>query len=45
MQEGVQVSHDRPVLLDRFLDHATEVDVDAVGDGKDVGDCRGNGAH
>jgi carbamoyl-phosphate synthase large subunit len=36
MQEGVQVSHDRPVLLDRFLDHATEVDVDAVGDGKEV---------
>ncbi len=36
MQEGVTVSHDRPVLLDRFLDHAIEVDVDAVGDGTDV---------
>jgi carbamoyl-phosphate synthase large subunit len=36
MQEGVEVSHDRPVLLDRFLDGAIEVDVDAVSDGKQV---------
>ena len=36
MQEGVEVSHDRPVLLDRFLDAAIEVDVDAVSDGKEV---------
>ena len=36
MQEGVDVSHDRPVLLDRFLDAAIEVDVDAVSDGKEV---------
>jgi carbamoyl-phosphate synthase large subunit len=36
MLEGVEVSHDRPVLLDRFLDNATEVDVDAVSDGKEV---------
>jgi carbamoyl-phosphate synthase large subunit len=36
MQEGVDVSHDRPVLLDRFLDSAVEVDVDAVSDGKEV---------
>ena len=36
MQEGVEVSHDRPVLLDRFLDGAIEVDVDAVSDGKHV---------
>ncbi len=36
MQEGVEVSHDRPVLLDRFLDSAIEVDVDAVSDGKEV---------
>ena len=27
---------DSPVLLDRFLDQAIEVDVDAVSDGKDV---------
>ena len=33
---GRQVSNDSPVLLDRFLDDATEVDVDAVCDGKDV---------
>ena len=36
MHEGVEVSHDRPVLLDRFLDGAIEVDVDAVSDGKQV---------
>ncbi|MBA58995.1 MAG: carbamoyl phosphate synthase large subunit [Gammaproteobacteria bacterium] len=27
---------DSPVLLDRFLDHAIEVDIDAVSDGQDV---------
>lgn len=36
MREGVEVSHDRPVLLDRFLDGAIEVDVDTVSDGDDV---------
>jgi carbamoyl-phosphate synthase large subunit len=36
MREGVEVSHDRPVLLDRFLDGAIEVDVDTVSDGSDV---------
>jgi carbamoyl-phosphate synthase large subunit len=36
MHEGVEVSHDRPVLLDRFLDSAIEVDVDAVSDGDEV---------
>ena len=33
---AVQVSNDSPVLLDRFLDVAVEVDVDAVCDGVDV---------
>ena len=32
----MQVSNDSPVLLDRFLDLAIEVDVDAICDGKDV---------
>ncbi|HLT20322.1 MAG TPA: carbamoyl-phosphate synthase large subunit, partial [Thermomicrobiales bacterium] len=36
MHEAVQVSNDSPVLLDRFLDDAVEVDVDAVCDGQDV---------
>ncbi len=36
MREAVKVSNDSPVLLDRFLDLAIEVDVDAVCDGKDV---------
>ncbi|WP_028108605.1 carbamoyl-phosphate synthase large subunit [Ferrimonas futtsuensis] len=34
--EAVSVSNESPVLLDRFLDDATEVDVDAVCDGEDV---------
>ena len=36
MREAVKVSNDSPVLLDRFLNDAIEVDVDAIGDGKDV---------
>ncbi|MDT8408564.1 MAG: carbamoyl-phosphate synthase large subunit [Wenzhouxiangellaceae bacterium] len=36
MREAVSVSNDCPVLLDRFLDHAIEVDVDAVCDGERV---------
>ena len=36
MREAVEVSHQSPVLLDRFLDQAIEVDVDAVCDGKQV---------
>jgi carbamoyl-phosphate synthase large subunit len=36
MTEAVAVSNESPVLLDRFLDDATEVDVDAVSDGSAV---------
>ncbi|MCG7531981.1 carbamoyl-phosphate synthase large subunit [Psychrobium sp. MM17-31] len=36
MSAAVSVSNDSPILLDRFLDNATEVDVDAVCDGTDV---------
>ncbi len=36
MREAVRVSNDSPVLLDRFLDDAVEVDVDAVCDGREV---------
>ena len=36
MQTAVSVSNDSPVLLDRFLDDAIEVDVDAICDGKEV---------
>ncbi|WP_174888257.1 carbamoyl-phosphate synthase large subunit [Candidatus Hamiltonella defensa] len=35
-QNAVQVSNDSPVLLDRFLDDAVEVDVDAICDGEHV---------
>ncbi|MEW6164790.1 MAG: carbamoyl-phosphate synthase large subunit [Pseudomonadota bacterium] len=36
MRDAVKVSNDSPVLLDRFLNDATEVDVDALCDGKQV---------
>ena len=36
MNEAVKVSNDSPVLLDRFLDDAIEVDVDAICDGETV---------
>jgi carbamoyl-phosphate synthase large subunit len=36
IETAVAVSNDSPVLLDRFLDDAIEVDVDAICDGKEV---------
>jgi carbamoyl-phosphate synthase large subunit len=36
MREAVKVSHDSPVLLDRFLNDAIECDVDALCDGQRV---------
>ncbi len=36
MREAVKVSHDSPVLLDRFLDDAIECDVDCISDGNRV---------
>jgi len=36
MRDAIKVSNDSPVLLDRFLNDATEVDVDALCDGSQV---------
>jgi carbamoyl-phosphate synthase large subunit len=36
MREAVSASPEHPVLVDKFLDDATEVDVDAISDGHDV---------
>ena len=36
MREAVKVSNDSPVLLDRFLNDAIEVDIDALSDGNEV---------
>ena len=36
MQRAVKASPDHPVLVDKFLDDAIEIDVDCVGDGNDV---------
>ncbi|MFT7618688.1 MAG: carbamoyl-phosphate synthase large subunit [Planctomycetota bacterium] len=34
MTEAVKVSPDHPVLIDKFLEHAIEVDIDAISDGE-----------
>ena len=36
MDEAVSVSHESPVLIDKFLDRAVELDVDAISDTKEV---------
>jgi len=36
IHEAIVVSEDHPVLIDRFLNKATEVDVDAISDGKET---------
>jgi carbamoyl-phosphate synthase large subunit len=36
MKNAIRVSPGKPVLIDRFLEDATEIDVDAISDGKDT---------
>jgi len=36
MENAIKSSPEHPVLIDKFLDHAIEVDVDAISDGKEV---------
>ena len=36
MQHAVQASPEHPILIDDFLEDATEIDVDAISDGQDV---------
>ncbi|PTD94512.1 carbamoyl phosphate synthase large subunit [archaeon SCG-AAA382B04] len=36
IEEAIDVSPDKPILIDKFLEEAVEVEVDAVSDGKDV---------
>jgi carbamoyl-phosphate synthase large subunit len=36
LKHAVAVSNDSPVLLDKFLENATEVDIDAVCDGQEI---------
>ncbi|MEM2233027.1 MAG: carbamoyl-phosphate synthase large subunit [Nitrososphaerota archaeon] len=39
VEDAIQVSEDRPVLIDKYLHPAVEVDVDALSDGEDVLVC------
>lgn len=36
VQEAFKAAEDNPILIDKFIDHAMEVDVDAISDGKQV---------
>ncbi len=36
VNEAFKASEQNPILIDKFIDHAMEVDVDAISDGKDV---------
>ena len=36
IEEAVQVSNERPILIDKYLENTVELDVDAVADGRDV---------
>jgi len=36
IKEAVRITQDHPILIDRFLEGAREIDVDAVSDGTDV---------
>ena len=45
MNDAVRVSEDSPVLLDRFLSAAIEVDIDAVSDGEAGRDWRHHAAY
>ena len=45
IDRATQVSPEHPVLVDRFLDDAIEIDVDALFDGHEHVPRRGHGAH
>ena len=36
LHEAAEISNDKPILLDRYLDNAVELDVDVISDGKHV---------
>ena len=36
VQEAFKAAEKNPILIDKFIDHAMEIDVDAISDGKDV---------
>ena len=36
MASAARVSRNHPVLVDKYLDHATEIDVDVIADGRDI---------
>jgi carbamoyl-phosphate synthase large subunit len=45
MTTAVQVEPDHPILIDKFLENAIEVDVDAIATHRSGGDWRHHGTH
>ena len=44
LEEAFKASENNPILIDKFLNNAMEVDVDAISDGKKFC-CRNNATH
>ena len=40
VEEAFKAAEENPILIDKFIDHAMEVDVDAISDGKTCSRCR-----
>ena len=36
IQQAIDISPDHPILIDKYLENAIEIDVDALSDGKEV---------
>jgi carbamoyl-phosphate synthase large subunit len=36
LKKAFKAAEENPILIDKFIDHAMEVDVDAISDGKQV---------
>ena len=36
VEEAFKAAEENPILIDKFIDHAMEIDVDAISDGKQV---------
>ena len=45
VQEAFKAADDNPILIDKFIDNAMEVDVDALSDGKECFCCWYNAAY
>ena len=45
LKKRLKLGEENPILIDKFIDHAMEVDVDAISDGKQVSCGRHHATH